>query len=113
MPSPEGGPTHRALEKRLADRRILVGRFFHESHAFSPQITSGDQFEIKQGEDLITQARLSGTTLGGIVKRADEFGFEAVPTFSAAAPPGGLVDHGFYVEIRDRLLALAHQEKCD
>ncbi len=113
MPSHEPGPKHRRREKQSAHRRILVGRFFHESHSFSPQITSSDRFEIKRAEDLIAHARLSGTTLGGIVQRAEELRYEAVPTVSAVAPPGGLVDHDFYVQIRDRLIALARQERYD
>ncbi|KAA3452243.1 hypothetical protein C7I87_02275 [Mesorhizobium sp. SARCC-RB16n] len=108
MPEPKHRP-----RKQFARPRILVGRFFHESHSFSPQITSSDRFEIRQGEGLIAHARLSGTTLGGIVNRTEELGYEAVPTVSAVAPPGGLVDHDFYVQIRDRLIALARQEKYD
>lgn len=100
-------------EIELTERRILVGRFFHESHCFSPEITSSERFEIKRGEDLIAQARQSGTTLGGIVKRVGELGYEAIPTVSAVAPPGGLVDHDFYIQIRDELIALARQERYD
>jgi microcystin degradation protein MlrC len=94
-------------------RRILVGRLFHESHSFSPQITSAAAFEINNGEDLLAHTRRSGTTLGGIVKRATEFGYEMVPTVSAVAAPGGLVDHHFYVQLRDALIALARREQYD
>ncbi|TPI26593.1 M81 family metallopeptidase [Mesorhizobium sp. B3-2-1] len=58
MPSHEPGPKHRPRETQSDHRRILVGRFFHESHSFSPEITSSDRFEIKHGEDLIAHARL-------------------------------------------------------
>ncbi|WP_189401643.1 MULTISPECIES: M81 family metallopeptidase [unclassified Mesorhizobium] len=97
----------------MTEGRILVGRFFHESHSFSPQITSRNHFEIRQGDALIAHARQSGTTLGGIVKRAEALGYETIPTVSAIAPPGGLVAHDFYVQIRDELIAVACQEKYD
>ncbi|TIP54249.1 MAG: M81 family metallopeptidase [Mesorhizobium sp.] len=97
----------------MTEGRILVGRFFHESHSFSPRITSGDRFEIRRGEDLLAHARQSGTTLGGIVNRAEELGYEPIPTVSAVAPPGGLVDHDFYVEMRDTLIAQARQERYE
>lgn len=112
-------PSRGATAKRWPDerpstrRRILVGRLFHESHSFSPQITTGEAFEIKNGEELLAHAPRSGTTLGGIVKRATDFGYEVVPTVSAVAPPGGLVDHHLYVQLRDALIALARQERYD
>ena len=97
----------------MAKGRILVGRLFHESHSFSPQITSRDRFEIRRGKDLLAHARQSGTTLGGIVNRAEKLGYEAIPTVSAVAPPGGLVDHDFYAHMRDTLIAQARQEKYE
>ncbi|RWA75442.1 MAG: M81 family peptidase [Mesorhizobium sp.] len=113
MPSGETEPKHCRDGMPSTGRRILVGRLFHESHSFSPQITSGEGFEIKNGEDLLVHARCSGTTLGGIVKRATGFGYEVVPTVSAVAPPGGLVDHDFYVQLRDALIARARHERYD
>lgn len=109
MPSRRAEPGRRLLGKSLTRRRILVGRLFHESHSFSPQITSGEAFETKRGADVLVHAWHSGTTLGGIVKRATAFGYEVVPTISAVAPPGGLVDHRFYVRCRDALISLANE----
>ncbi|MBZ9994057.1 M81 family metallopeptidase [Mesorhizobium sp. BH1-1-4] len=94
-------------------RRILVGRLFHESHSFSSQVTSRKAFEIRHGEDLLAHAGHSGTTLGGIVKRAAELGCEVVPTVSAVAPPGGLVDHSFYTQFREAFIALVRRERYD
>ncbi|MGT2466495.1 M81 family metallopeptidase [Mesorhizobium atlanticum] len=50
-------------------------------------MTSRDRFEIRRGKDLLAHARQSGTTLGGIVKRAEELSYQPVPTISAVAPP--------------------------
>lgn len=113
MQSGGAGRRRRLDGKPSTGRCILVGRLFHESHSFSPQITSGEAFEIKNGEDLLAHAQDSGTTLGGIVKRATEMGYEVVPTISVVAPPGGLVDHHFYVELRDALIALARRERYE
>lgn len=104
---------HRDGRMPSSERRILVGRLFHESHSFSSQITSREAFEIRDGEDLLAHARHSGTTLGGIVKRATELGYEVVPTVSAVAPPGGLVDHGFYAQLREALIDLVRRERYD
>ncbi|RWE39489.1 MAG: hypothetical protein EOS79_20785 [Mesorhizobium sp.] len=68
---------------------------------------------MKKGKELLVHARCSGTTLGGIVKRATEFGYEVTPTVSAVAAPGGLIDHHFYVQLRDELIALARHEGHD
>ncbi|MCT7378264.1 M81 family metallopeptidase [Chelativorans salis] len=94
-------------------RRILVGCIFHESHGFSPHVTTGDQFEIYRGGKLIDQAHRSSTTLGGIVSKAQDLDLSVVPSVSVSAPPAGPVDHGFYMTIRDELVDLARREACD
>ncbi|MER8844601.1 MULTISPECIES: M81 family metallopeptidase [Mesorhizobium] len=83
------------------------------SHSFTPQITWRDRFEIRRRKDVIAHARQSGTTFGGIDNRVEELGYKAIPTVSAVAPPGGLVDYDFYVEIRAALIAQARQEIYD
>ncbi|WP_265519672.1 M81 family metallopeptidase [Nitratireductor luteus] len=94
-------------------RRILVGCVFHESHGFSPHITGADQFEIDRGMTLLMQARQSDTTLGGMVRKTEALGHEAIPAISISAPPSGRVDHGFYARIRIELIELARRERYD
>jgi microcystin degradation protein MlrC len=92
---------------RAAQLRVLVGRLFHESHAFSPFLTQKSEFTVTRGADLLAEARTSGTTLGGIVRRLDRLGAAVVPSVSASAPPSGLVEDGFYRSIKAELIDAA------
>ena len=89
--------------------RILIARLFHESHAFSPLVTGSEAFETLRGTALLAAARGSGTTLGGLIASLEAARAELLPVVSATAPPGGLVEHGFYRDIRDELAAAARQ----
>ena len=89
---------------RAAQRRVLVGRLFHELHAFSPFVTRESEFAVMRGADLLAEARASGTTLGGIVRQLDRLDARLVPSVSASAPPSGLVDHEFYRSMKAELI---------
>ncbi|MER8855186.1 M81 family metallopeptidase [Mesorhizobium australicum] len=78
----------------MTERRILVGRAFMFAQFHSADYLAC-RFEIRRGKDVIAHARQSGTTFGGIVNRVEELGYKAIPTVSAVAPPGGLVDYDF------------------
>lgn len=93
--------------------RILVGRLFHESHAFSPVVTSAADFVVERGEPMLAAARQSGTTLGGIVRHLEANGATLLAALSASGPPGGLVDHAFYLDFRAELVAAAAAAKPD
>jgi microcystin degradation protein MlrC len=101
----EGSPSRK--------RRLLVGRIYHESHAFSPSITGADQFSELCGETMLRNADKNGTTLGGIITRATAQGLEIIPSLSISAPPGGLVDHDFYRSVRDELIGIAKANDFD
>ena len=92
---------------RAAQPRILVGRLFPESHAFSPFVTRASEFAVARGADLLAEARTSGTTLGGIVRQLDRLDAHVVPSVSASAPPSGLVDPEFYQLIKAELIDTA------
>jgi microcystin degradation protein MlrC len=92
---------------RAAQSRILVGRLFHESHAFSPFVTRASEFAVTRGAGLLEEARTSGTTLGGIVRQLDRLGARVMPSVSVSAPPSGLVDHAFYQSIKNELIDAA------
>lgn len=93
--------------------RVLVARFWHESNGFNPQLTLKSDFQISEGEALIEAAASSGSTLAGIIRELDKQGAEIVPCISATAPPSGLVDHAFFVEIKQRLIADAQTHRPD
>lgn len=97
----------------LSRKRILIGRFFHESHGFNPHPTRADRFEILRGDALRAAMASSGTTLGGIARKLDDLGYDIVASVSASAAPSGPVDHDFYVSMRDELLTAARDEDYD
>ena len=90
-----------------AEPRVLVGRLFHESHAFSPFVTPASEFTVTRGAALIDEAQASGTTLGGIVRELARLGASIVPSVSASAPPSGLVDDFFHRAIKAELIEAA------
>jgi microcystin degradation protein MlrC len=94
-------------------KRVFVGRFFHESHGFNPHPATADQFEVECDATLAASTRSSGTTLGGIVRKFDELGYELLFGLSLTAPPSGLVEHGFFEAMRNELVALARDARCD
>ena len=104
---------HDAVRVSRGSRRVLVGRFFHESHSFNPHFTAEGDFQVAAGEALLTLARSSGSTLGGIVVRGEALGFHLIPGISISAPPGGLTDHGFYARMREAFLTIARRERYD
>ncbi|KSV75604.1 hypothetical protein N185_17340 [Sinorhizobium sp. GW3] len=83
---------------------ILVARIWHESNGFNPKVTGPDDFEIKAGHDFLETARHGGSTVGGIICSLLEANVAVVGSLSACAPPSGLVDHAFFLGLRDQLL---------
>lgn len=96
-----------------AKRRVLIGRIFHESHSFNPRRTTILDFSRQRGAAMLSAARGSGSTLGGLVRRLEALGYALAPALSAVAPPGGLVEHSAYGELRDELLAAARRGSFD
>ena len=85
--------------------RVIVACIFHESHGFSPSTTAQDGFVVGRGPALLSAARGSGTTLGGIISVLEAGGAQVIPVLSATAPPSGLVDHDFYLSLKREILA--------
>jgi microcystin degradation protein MlrC len=94
-------------------RRILIGQLFHETHGFNPQRVTAEKVAVARGEHLIEKARGTGTTLGGIVGKLAQLGYEIVPTLGFVLPPSGPIEHGFYLSVRDELLHTARRERYD
>lgn len=93
--------------------RIMVGRFWHESNGFNPHFTQGSDFQLAEGETLIAQARSSSTTLAGIIAALQRHAVQILPSLSAIAAPGGLVDHDFFEQIKARFVADIQRLKPD
>lgn len=94
-------------------KKVLVAKLFHESNGFNPRLTPESDFEIFHDEEVLTRARASGTTLGGIVRSLDIEDVEIVPVVSVNGSPSGLVDHKFYEMIRDLMIQKIHEVQPD
>jgi microcystin degradation protein MlrC len=73
--------------------RVAIGGIVHETHTFSNVPATLESFRARHfllGEDLFTFAGTK-TSLGGVIKAAQEEGLELIPTLYAAATPSGLV----------------------
>jgi microcystin degradation protein MlrC len=97
----------------LKPRRVLIGQFFHETHGFNPQITSGAHVNVERGGALIAKARGGGTTLAGIIRTLERLNYDILPVVGMFAQPSGRLDHSFYAALRDELVAIAGAEDFD
>ncbi|MDJ0951817.1 MAG: M81 family metallopeptidase [Alphaproteobacteria bacterium] len=107
------GSTGGTIEAAESAPRILVGRFFHESNGYNPIPTPRSGFEVLRGEDVLTSARNSGTTLSGILASLEEAGVIPIPVHSAASPPSGPVEHQYFLETLGIWLRAIERERPD
>ena len=91
---------------RVAGRssRILVASLYHEAHSFSPLRTDRGCFVELRGEALLAKANSSASGLGGGVRRLMREGAEPIPSLSAVAAPGGLINDDVYCAFRDEIV---------
>lgn len=85
-------------------KKILIAKLFHESNSFNPRLTPGSDFEVFYGNEVLTQARGSGTTLGGIIGSLEAGSAKILPVVSVNGSPSGLVEHEFYEAIKDMMV---------
>lgn len=96
-----------------AHHAILVGQLWHEGHSFNPLLTKQEDFWLTSGETLLTEARATDMTLGGIVRRAEALGYRCIPSIAARARPGGPVDEAVFQDVVDAMVAQARQGGFD
>ena len=84
---------------------VLVARIWHESNGFNPKVTLRGDFQIVEDAALLETAASSGSTLSGMIAQLQLRNVRVIPSISAIAAPGGLVDHAFYEEIKAKLIA--------
>lgn len=97
----------------LPRRRVLIGRLYHESHSFNPLPTTQESFQVERGAALVSRLGTSESILAGLTQRLVACGHHPLPVVSAVAPPGGLVDHGFYLSIKAELIEAARDGSLD
>jgi len=97
-----GGPSHVALGRGGRPLRIAYGRIFHEANAFSPLVTTREDFERMHylaGDALARVTTVMSSEIAGYLAHAELTGFvqaarlagsvTTVPLVSALAVPGG------------------------
>ncbi|MGL4974886.1 MAG: M81 family metallopeptidase, partial [Bosea sp. (in: a-proteobacteria)] len=93
--------------------RILIGRIWHEGHAFNPVLTGWADMAVAEGDAILAEARASATALTGIVNEADRRGFALVPSIAAWARPGGPIARDVFEKISSALIERAGQGGFD
>ena len=86
--------------------RIALGGVFHETNGLVRNTTSISDFQAYQfadGSDLLAY-RSTRSEIGGFLVGCEDLGWTAAPSLFAAAVPGGLVDHGAFEAIVQRLV---------
>jgi microcystin degradation protein MlrC len=107
--------------------RIAYGRIFHEANAFSPLLTTREDFErmhYLEGDALARATTLAASEITGYLAHAELTGFvqaarlaggvTTIPLLSALAVPGGPLVRACFESILDDLLGrLADAEPVD
>lgn len=88
--------------------RILVGGFGHESNTFTPFLTRLPDFRPRYGAETLNQPLRRGS-FGGIVATLEgQPDIELVPTITAHAMPGGVVERETFEFLKGKILEQAH-----
>ncbi len=88
--------------------RILVGGFGHESNTFTPFLTRLSDFRPRYGAETLIQPLRRGS-FGGIVATLErQPDIELVPTITAHAMPGGVVERETFESLKGKILEQAH-----
>ncbi|WP_292054666.1 M81 family metallopeptidase [Mesorhizobium sp.] len=81
--------------------RILVAAFEHEANRLNPRLADEEIFAVERGQDIL---KAPAGVLKGLTETLVNAGVTIEPVFSASGGAGGLVDHDFYLRMREELL---------
>ncbi len=90
----------------MSSKRVLIARFFHETHSFIQAPTGRDLFRFREGSELL-ESLGDSSPLGGVLEYAQQQGWEIIPTVDAHAFPSGTIDHDVFELFWNRFVALA------
>ncbi|WP_192258565.1 M81 family metallopeptidase [Mesorhizobium caraganae] len=90
--------------------RILVADFSQESNRLNLRPTDEELFVVERGQDIL---RSPTGVLKGLTETLVKAGVTIEPVFSASGGAGGLVDHDFYLRMREELLDAVRRIKPD
>jgi microcystin degradation protein MlrC len=88
--------------------RILVGAIGHESNTFTPFLTTLKDFRPRYGQDTLAPS-IRHNAFGGIITTLQAHpGVTLVPSVTAHAMPGGVVERAAFETLKGALLDAAH-----
>ncbi len=89
-------------------KKILVGAIGHESNTFTPFLTTLQDFRPRYGQETLAPP-IRHNAFGGIVATLQARGdVTLVPSVTAHAMPGGVVERGAFETLKGALLEAAH-----
>ncbi|MBN1249048.1 MAG: M81 family metallopeptidase [Anaerolineae bacterium] len=87
--------------------RILVGGFGHESNTFTPFLTRLEDFRPRYGAETLVAENRRGSFDGIVTTLQTRPDIELIPTITAHAMPGGVVERGTFEFLKGRILEAA------
>jgi microcystin degradation protein MlrC len=97
-------------------KRVLTGRFMHETNTFSVQKTDMDLWRRRDfhlGNEIPAAFRNTRSALGATFEAADKYGWVLVHPVSANANPSGIVTDDAFEQISGMFLDAARQGPLD
>src|SRR5580700_1592409 len=97
----------------LSVKRVLIGRFMHETNTFSVQKTDMALWRRRDfhlGNEIPAAFRNTRSALGATFEAADKYGWTLVHPVSANANPSGTVSDDAFETIGGLILAAAERQ---
>ncbi len=92
--------------------KILLAGIFHETHSFTDDRTTMDDFMIHRGQALLDRIG-DGSQVDGFLATAKRLGWEVIPTANYLCGASGMVEHAvferFWQDVEPVLRARAHE----
>ena len=88
-------------------RRVAIGGIIHETHSFAEPKTTLADFQAQSlhyGDDILTAVSGTRAGIGGMIERANEYGWTLLPTAYGGALPAGVVEETAFQTILGELL---------
>lgn len=89
-------------------KRILIGGLGHESNTFTPFRTTYADFRPRFGQETLTQSRHRSAFAGIVATLQTRNDITLVPSLTAHAMPGGIVERDAFETFKRALLDAAH-----
>src|SRR3954451_16002450 len=102
------------MQEHRSVKRVLTGRFMHETNTFSIQKTDMALWrrrDFHRDNEIPVAFRGTRSALGATFEAADKFGWTLIHPVSANANPSGIVTDDAFEEIGGLIVAAAERQK--